>query len=124
MSGITGENLLVLLERRLDNIVFRLGLAPSRRAARQLVSHKHITVNGNLVNIPSYTLKEGDTIGVRKKSQKLLVIEQSLADEESVRVPWLGWEKNTMTGTFVLAPTREQITENIKEQLIVELYSK
>lgn len=122
-QGITGENLLALCESRLDNVVFRLGIAPSRRGARQLVTHRHITVNGNLVNIPSYRLSEGDVIGVREKSKSLEAISSSLA-ANSVKVEWLDWDGNQMTGRFIKTPEREQIPENIKEQLIVELYSK
>ena len=122
-SGITGEILLQLCETRLDNVVFRLGISPSRRGARQLVSHRHITVNGNIVNIPSYALREGDVIGIREKSKSLVIITNSLANENS-RVEWLDWDSTLQTGKIVSLPTREQISENIKEQLIVELYSK
>ncbi len=122
-KGITGENLLALCESRLDNVVFRLGIAPSRRGARQLVTHRHITVNGNLVNIPSYKLSEGDVIGVREKSKSLEAISSSLS-ANSVKVEWLDWDGNQMTGRFIKTPERAQIPENIKEQLIVELYSK
>ena len=110
-------------ESRLDNTVFRLGIAPSRRGARQLVSHRHITVNGNIVNIPSYQLKVGDVIGIREKSKSLEVISNSLASN-TARFDWLDWDSATLTGTFSAIPEREQIPENIKEQLIVELYSK
>jgi len=123
MKGITGQVLLQLCESRLDNTVFRMGIAPSRRAARQLVSHKHITVNGGLVNIPSYSLKEGDVIGVREKSKSLEAISTSLSNV-SVRYDWLEWNGSELNGTFLKTPEREQIPENIKEQLIVELYSK
>ncbi|MCB0410656.1 MAG: 30S ribosomal protein S4 [Flavobacteriales bacterium] len=122
-KGITGENLLALCESRLDNVVFRLGISPSRRGARQLVTHRHITVNGNLVNIPSYKLSEGDVIGVREKSKSLEAISSSLS-ANSVKVEWLDWDGNQMTGRFIKTPERAQIPENIKEQLIVELYSK
>ncbi|MCS6794537.1 MAG: 30S ribosomal protein S4 [Raineya sp.] len=122
-EGITGENLLKLLEARLDNTVYRLGIAPSRRAARQLVSHKHITVNGEVVNIPSYQLKPGDIVGVREKSKSLEVITNSLANRSN-RYNWLEWDSKLMQGKFVAYPEREQIPENIQEQLIVELYSK
>lgn len=122
-SGITGEILLQLLESRLDNTVFRLGIAPTRRAARQLVSHKHITVNGDIVNIPSYTLKNNDLVGVREKSKSLEAITDSLTSN-SRKYSWLEWEATDMVGKFLNAPTREEIPENIKEQLIVELYSK
>ena len=122
-SGITGEILLQMLEARLDNTVFRLGIAPTRRAARQLVSHKHITVNGELVNVPSYTLKGNDIIGVREKSKSLEAITDSLASNAR-SYSWLEWDSASMTGKFLNAPSREEIPENIKEQLIVELYSK
>jgi small subunit ribosomal protein S4 len=122
--GITGENLLKFLEARLDNTVYRLGIAPSRRAARQLVSHKHITVNGEVVNIPSYQLKPGDIVAVREKSKSLEVITNSLATRSANRFSWLEWDKNLMAGKFVSYPERDQIPENIQEQLIVELYSK
>lgn len=123
LPGITGDNLLKLLESRLDNVVYRLGLAPSRAAARQLVSHKHITVNGKIVNIPSYTLKPGDIVGVREKSKSLDIIVNSLASNSN-NYPWLSFDRQTMTGTFINRPERNQIPENIKEQLVVELYSK
>ena len=123
MKGITGENLLQLCEGRLDNVVFRLGISPSRRGARQLVSHKHITVNGELVNIPSYQLKVGDVIGVREKSKSLEAITASLAGSDK-SFEWLTWDNAEMTGTVMSIPARELIPENIKEQLIVELYSK
>ncbi|WP_196885218.1 30S ribosomal protein S4 [Aureivirga sp. CE67] len=122
-KGITGEILLQLCESRLDNVVFRLGIAPTRRAARQLVSHRHITVNGELVNIPSYRLKAGDVIAVREKSKSLEAIENSLANR-SESYEWLTWNSDKVEGTFVSVPERLQIPENIKEQLIVELYSK
>ena len=122
-SGITGEILLQLCETRLDNVVFRLGVSPSRRGARQLVSHRHITVNGSIVNIPSYNLKEGDVIGVREKSKSLEIVTNSLANEQT-RGEWLEWDSSSLSGKVISLPTREQITENIKEQLIVELYSK
>jgi len=122
-SGITGEILLQLCESRLDNVVFRLGVSPSRSGARQLVSHRHITVNGELVNIPSYSLKPGDVVGVREKSKSLTAIESSLANNSAV-YEWLNWNNETMQGTFVTVPERIQIPENINEQFIVELYSK
>lgn len=122
-KGITGEVLLQLCETRLDNIVYRLGIAPTRRGARQLVSHRHITVNGNLVNIPSYTVKPGDQIGVREKSKSLSVISESLGGSRQSH-DWLEWNNDTMIGKLIVVPQREQIPENIKEQLIVELYSK
>lgn len=123
LHGITGENLLKLLESRLDNVIYRIGLSPTRAGARQLVSHKHITVNGKIVNIPSYTLKPGDIISVREKSKSLDSIVNSLASAAE-GYPWLTFDKQTMTGTFINRPERAQLTENIKEQLIVELYSK
>lgn len=122
-TGITGENLLRLCESRLDNVVYRLGLAQTRRAARQLVSHRHITVNGNIVNIPSYSLREGDVIAVREKSKSLEVISESVAASNN-SFEWLTFDAAKLSGTFTAAPEREQIPENIKEQLIVELYSK
>jgi small subunit ribosomal protein S4 len=123
MKGITGENLLVLCESRLDNTAYRLGLSNTRSGARQLVSHRHITVNGEIVNIPSYSLKPGDVVSVREKSKSLEVISDSLASRETT-FDWLDWDAATMAGKFMNAPQREMIPENIKEQLIVELYSK
>ena len=123
-SGITGEILLQLLESRLDNTVYRLGIAPTRRAARQLVSHKHITVNGQLVNIPSYSLKSDDVVGVREKSKSLESIVDSVGSHSSKNFSWLEWDSTSYAGRFLKAPEREEIPENIKEQLIVELYSK
>jgi small subunit ribosomal protein S4 len=122
-KGITGEVLLQLCESRLDNVVYRMGVSPSRNGARQLVSHRHITVNGEIVNIPSYSLKAGDVVGVREKSKSLSTIENSLANNSNV-FEWMTWNNATKTGTFVAVPVRLQIPENIKEQLIVELYSK
>ena len=122
-KGVTGEVLLQLCESRLDNIVYRLGIAPTRSAARQLVNHRHITLNGSVNNIPSAHIKEGDVIGVREKSKSLEVVERSVAQSTTVQ-EWLSWNEATLEGTLVSVPTREQITENIKEQLIVELYSK
>jgi small subunit ribosomal protein S4 len=122
-KGITGEILLQLIEARLDNVVFRLGIAPSRPAARQLVNHGHITVNGNFVSIPSYSIKPGDIIGVREKSKSLEAITNSLA-ARGANYSWLEWEETQMQGKFLNYPDREEIPENIKEQLIVELYSK
>ncbi len=121
--GITGEVLLQLIECRLDNVVYRLGIAPSRRAARQLVSHTHINVNGSNVNIPSYTLKPGDVISIREKSQTLEAIVESLSGAVN-KYSWLEFDKSTNSGKFISVPERSQIPENIKEQLIVELYSK
>lgn len=123
-SGITGEILLQLLEARLDNTVYRLGLAPTRRAARQLVLHKHIMVNGTLVNIPSFTLKVGDLVSVREKSKSLETITDSLRSHSAAKYGWLEWDGSQMTGKYINTPSREDIPENIKEQLIVELYSK
>lgn len=123
-SGITGEILLQLLEARLDNTVYRLGISPTRRGARQLVSHKHILVNGELVNIPSFTLKPGDVVSVRERSKSLEAITSSLSGRGTNRYPWLEWDGASMTGKFVNVPSRTDIPENIKEQLIVELYSK
>lgn len=122
-KGITGETLLQLCEARLDNIVYRLGIAPSRRAARQLVTHRHITVNGSIVNIPSYSLNVGDVVAVREKSKSLEVISASLANS-SDRCEYVEWNPDLMSGKLTVIPQREQISENIKEQLIVELYSK
>ncbi len=122
-QGITGEVLLQLCESRLDNVVFRMGLANSRRGARQLVSHRHITVNGQQVNIPSYQLKAGDVVGVREKSKSLEVIQNSLANNSKV-YEWITFNNDTRQGTFVSVPARIQIPENINEQFIVELYSK
>ncbi|MBX2961820.1 MAG: 30S ribosomal protein S4 [Cyclobacteriaceae bacterium] len=123
-KGITGETLLQLLEARLDNMVYRLGIAPTRRAARQLVSHKHITVNGELVNIPSYTLRAGDRVGVREKSKSLEAITTSLSIQGAKKYPWLEWDSSEMEGRVIHLPVRQDIPENINEQLIVELYSK
>jgi small subunit ribosomal protein S4 len=121
--GITGEVLLQLIESRLDNVVYRMGIAPTRRGARQLVSHAHITVNGDVVNIPSYTLKPGDVVAVREKSKSLEVITNNIAGSVN-RHPWLDFDKAALSGKFINRPERSQIPENIKEQLIVELYSK
>ncbi len=120
--GITGENLLKFLEARLDNTVFRLGLSTTRDGARQLVSHKHILVNGNLLNIPSYTLKAGDVISVREQSKSLEIVNNALAKRKTYN--WLQWDGSNYQGTFLALPEREDIPEKIKEQLIVELYSK
>ncbi|MDO4703803.1 30S ribosomal protein S4 [Tannerella sp.] len=123
-KGITGEVLLQLLESRLDNIVFRLGLAPTRDAARQLVSHRHIVVDGKVVNIPSYSVKPGQVIGVREKSKSLEVINDALSGFNHTKYPWIEWEQSAMSGKYLHLPERADIPENIKEQLIVELYSK
>ena len=122
-KGVTGEVLLQLCETRLDNIVYRLGITKTRNSARQLVCHRHITINGNVNNIPSTHVKVGDVVGVREKSKSLLLIDDSLSISNN-ESEWLSWDKDNLKGTLVSVPTREQITENIKEQLIVELYSK
>ncbi|MDB5120570.1 MAG: rpsD [Sphingobacteriales bacterium] len=123
-EGITGENLLKLLEARLDNTVYRLGIAPTRSAARQLVGHKHITVNGEVVNIASYSLRSGDVVAVRERSQSLEAITNSVSVRTINKYSWLEWDANNLTGKFLSYPSREDIPENIKENLIVELYSK
>ena len=123
-KGVTGEVLLQLLESRLDNVVYRLGIAKTRAAARQLVSHRHITVDGQVVNIPSYTLKPGQVVGVREKAKSLEVITDSLAGRSHSSYSWLEWNQASLSGKFLSAPQREDIPEEIKEQLIVELYSK
>ena len=122
-KGVTGEVLLQLCESRLDNVVYRLGLSPTRSGARQLVSHRHITINGSILNIPSYQVKVGDVVGVREKSKSLNVIIEAKGKDASA-YEWLSWNKEQLHGTFVSIPERLQIPENIKEQLIVELYSK
>jgi small subunit ribosomal protein S4 len=122
-KGVTGEVLLQLCESRLDNVVYRFGLSPSRSGARQLVSHRHITVNGNIVNIPSYQVKVGDVVGVREKSKTLNIIVEAKG-KDNAAYEWLSWNAEQLQGTFVSTPERIQIPENIKEQLIVELYSK
>jgi len=122
-KGVTGEVLLQLCESRLDNVVYRLGLSPTRSGARQLVSHRHITINGSILNIPSYQVKVGDVVGVREKSKSLNVIIEAKGKDASA-YEWLSWNKEQLQGTFVSIPERLQIPENIKEQLIVELYSK
>lgn len=122
-KGVTGEVLLQLLEGRLDNVIYRLGVAPSRAAARQFVTHRHITVNGEVVNIPSYSVRPGDVVGVREKSKSLEAITSSL-DSRGVNVSWLEFDRGLMTGKVINVPQRDEIPENIKEQLIVELYSK
>jgi small subunit ribosomal protein S4 len=123
-KGVTGEVLLQLLESRLDNVVYRLGIAPTRAAARQLVSHRHITVNGQIVNIPSYSLRAGEVIGVRERSKSLEAITDSLSVGRHAKYPWLEWDNNQLTGKYLNVPQREEIPEQIKEQLIIELYSK
>lgn len=123
-KGVTGEVLLQLLESRLDNTVFRLGIAPTRRAARQLVLHKHITVNGEVVNIPSFALKPGELVGVRERSKSLEVVTNSLSLQGARKYNWLEWDNNEMIGKIINLPLRQDIPENINEQLIVELYSK
>jgi len=123
-KGVTGEVLLQLLEARLDNTVYRLGIAPTRRAARQLVSHKHITVNGEIVNIPSFSLKAGDIVGVRERSKSLESITNSLSIQGAKKYHWLEWDNSEYAGKLIHVPLRQDIPENINEQLIVELYSK
>jgi small subunit ribosomal protein S4 len=123
IKGVTGENLIKLLEARLDNTVFRLGIAPSRPAARQLVSHKHITVNGEVLNIPSYQLKPGDVIGLKGKSAGNTAVTSQMR-EKNPKFGWIDWNASEQKGTFITYPERENVPENIKEQLIVELYSK
>lgn len=122
-SGVTGENLLQFLEQRLDNVVFRMGIAKTRRQSRQLVGHKHITVNGDIVNIPSFSVRPGDVIGVRERSKSLDVITTSIAGTNASS-EWLSFDAKVMEGKFLEVPSREAIPENINEQLIVELYSK
>jgi len=122
-KGVTGEVLLQLLETRLDNVVYRLGISSSRAGARQLVTHRHITINGKVVNIPSYTTKAGDIISIREKSKSLEVISSSL-ESKGVNVSWLEWDRSSLSGKLLNLPQRDDISENIKEQLIVELYSK
>ena len=123
-KGVTGEVLLQLLESRLDNVVYRLGVASTRDGGRQLVSHRHITVNGEVVNIPSYTVRAGDIIGVRERSKSLEVITESLTSNRAGSSSWLEWDEKSMQGKFLNRPDRDEIPETIKEQLIVELYSK
>jgi len=123
IKGVTGENLIKLLEARLDNTVFRLGIAASRPAARQLVSHKHVTVNGDIVNIPSYRLKPGDVIGLKEKSEANTALTSQIRGKNP-KFSWLDWNETEKKGTFITYPERESVPENIKEQLIVELYSK
>ncbi len=123
-KGITGEVLLQVLESRLDNVVYRLGIAPSRPAARQLVLHKHITVNGKVLNIPSYQVKPGEVVAVREKSKSLEVIADSLGGFNHSKYPWIEWNESIKGGIYLHLPQREDIPETIKEQLIVELYSK
>ena len=122
-GGVTGENLIKLLEARLDNTVFRMGIAPSRQAARQLVSHKHVTVNGQVVNIPSYSLKPGDVIGLKEKSSHNEFLKSYLRPKNP-KFNWIDFNETELKGTFIAFPERESVPENIKEQLIVELYSK
>lgn len=123
-KGVTGEVLLQLLESRLDNVVYRLGIAPTRAAARQLVTHRHVTVNGSVVNIPSSQVKAGDIVGVREKSKSLEAVVDSLASKRYLSSSWLEWDDTQMVGKFMNVPERSDIPEDIKEQLIVELYSK
>lgn len=124
LKGITGEILLQLLEGRLDNVVYRLGIAPTRAAARQLVLHKHIVVNGKVLNVPSYAVQPGDIIGVRERSKSLEVIADNLAGFNHSKYPWIEWDEATKSGKYLHVPARADIPENIKEQSIVELYSK
>lgn len=124
MSGVTGEILLQSLESRLDNIVYRLGIAPTRAAARQLVNHKHIVVDGKVVGIPSYSVKPGQIVGVRERSKSLETVQAALAGFNHSKYPWIEWDDNLKCGKFLHKPERADIPENIKEQLIVELYSK
>ena len=121
-KGVTGENLIKLLEARLDNTVFRMGIAPSRPAARQLVSHKHVTVNGEVVNIPSYQLKPGDIVSLKEKSKDNTSVTSQMRGRQKFN--WVDWNETEMQGTFITYPERDSVPENIKEQLIVELYSK
>lgn len=123
-KGVTGVELLQMLESRLDNVVFRLGIAPTRSAARQLVGHRHITIDGRVMNIPSYIVKPGEMISVREKSKSLEVIIESMASGRHRLYSWLEWDNESLSGKFMNKPEREEIPENIKEQLIVELYSK
>lgn len=123
-KGVTGETLLQLLETRLDNTVFRLGLAPTRRAARQLVTHKHVTVNGRIVNIPSMQLRIGDVVGIREKSKTIAMVMETVEINRVKKYPWLEFDAAKLEGRYLEVPSREQIPENIKEQFIVELYSK
>ena len=122
-KGVTGENLIKLLEARLDNTVFRMGIAPSRPAARQLVSHKHVMVNGDVVNIPSFQLKPGDIVTLKDKSKDNTAVTSQIRGRNP-KFTWVDWNENDMQGTFITYPERESVPENIKEQLIVELYSK
>lgn len=122
-TGVTGEVLMQMLESRLDNVIYRLGLAPSRRAARQLVNHRHIEVNGKVVGVPSFHLRPGDLVSVRERSRALEIVLDSV-DKNSNSFPWLEFDLNTLSGKFLDYPEREKIPETIKEQLIVELYSK
>jgi len=123
-KGTTGENLLKFLEARLDNTVFRLGISPTRDGARQLVSHRHITVNDHVVNIPSYEVRPGDRVGVRERSKNLEAIVNAVGGKQKANFPWLEWDHSRMEGKLLNLPERDQIPENIREQLIVELYSK
>jgi len=123
-KGVTGEVLLQLLESRLDNVVYRLGIGSTRAAARQLVGHRHVTVNGEVVNIPSYPVKPGDIVGVRERSKALPVITETVELGRHTKYSWLEWDDNQMAGKFLNIPERSEIPENIKEQLIIELYSK
>ncbi|MFC4665124.1 30S ribosomal protein S4 [Falsiporphyromonas endometrii] len=123
-KGVTGEVLLQLLEQRLDNVVYRLGIAPTRAAARQLVTHKHIVLDGRVMNVPSYQVKPGQIVGVRERSKNMEVVLDSLAGVNHSKYPWLEWDENSKSGKFLHIPERQDIPEDIREQLIVELYSK
>ncbi|MEN9444517.1 MAG: hypothetical protein RIS47_1407 [Bacteroidota bacterium] len=123
-KGVTGEVLLQMLESRLDNVVYRMGVAPTRAAARQLVSHRHIQVNGSTVNIPSYSLRAGDVVSIREKSKSLEVISDSISSSRHTKYSWIEWDTTQMQGKFLNIPPRAEIPEPIKEQLIIELYSK
>ena len=124
MKGVRGEILLQLLEQRLDNVVYRLGLAPTRAAARQLVNHRHIVVDGKVLNIPSYSVQPGQTVGIRERSKNIEVIASAVQSQSHNQFPWLSWDPASMSGTFLHIPERADIPENISEQSIVELYSK
>ena len=124
MKGVRGEILLQLLEQRLDNVVYRLGLAPTRAAARQLVNHRHIVVDGKVLNIPSYTVRPGQTVGIRERSKNIEVVANAIQSQSHNQFPWLSWDSASLSGTFLHIPERADIPENISEQAIVELYSK
>jgi len=123
-KGVTGVVLLQLLESRLDNLVYRMGIAPTRAAARQMVTHRHIVVNGEICNIPSRTIVPGEIVGIREKSKSLEVVSNALSGRNFIKFPWIEWDNEKLSGKLISVPERDQIPENIKEQLIVELYSK